>query len=269
MYQNGEGNIDEVFHTNSDWAESTGHTQNQQNVEQVGTNHVTNCQTAFAFAGSHKGGHQFRQGSTHCHDGQSDEVLAETQRLSDCGSGINDQVAAEYNSDETTHDVNQGHERGENFDFFFLRSFRTTLQCRAHHQQDKACKEHQHDAAFQVTHLHTGEGKEQEQEGCANGHWKVAFDEAFFNRNRVNHSAETQNHQQIEDVGTNHVAQSDGIAAVETCGDGNSRFRSAGTHSHDGQTDDDGWNFQKFSHRGAAFYEVIRAFDQQYEADQQ
>ena len=78
----------------------------------------------------------------------------------------------------------------------------------------------------------------------------------------------TENNENVENIAAHDIANGDVSAALQGGSNADGGLRGAGTHSNDGQTDDNRWNFQQFSNRRAAFYEVVRTFDQQYGADQ-
>ena len=67
-------------------ADHRGHSEDKQDVEQVGADGIAQRQPAVSLFRGNDGGHQLRQGGADGDNGQSDEILADTKiRSNDAG----------------------------------------------------------------------------------------------------------------------------------------------------------------------------------------
>jgi hypothetical protein len=64
-------------------ADHRGHSEDKQDVEQVGADGIAQRQPAVSLFRGNDGGHQLRQGGADGDNGQSDEILADTEIRSD------------------------------------------------------------------------------------------------------------------------------------------------------------------------------------------
>ena len=75
-------------------ADHRGHSEDKQDVEQVGADGIAQRQSAVSLFRGNDGGHQLRQGGADGDNSQSDEVLTDTEIRSDDARFIHDKITA-------------------------------------------------------------------------------------------------------------------------------------------------------------------------------
>ena len=96
------------------------HSEDEQDVEQVGADGITKRQPAVSLFRGDDGGHQLRQGSADGNNSQSDEVLADTEICGDDAGFIHDEIAAEDNGSQTSGNIQKAAGQGEDLAGFAL-----------------------------------------------------------------------------------------------------------------------------------------------------
>lgn len=82
----------------------------------------------------------------------------------------------------------------------------------------------------------------------------------------VQKCTDTHDHQTIEDIRADDIADGDIITASQCGIDADGGLRSTGAHGDDGQTDDDAGDLQDPRQGGASLHEKVRTFDQKYKS---
>ncbi len=97
--------VDDGLSEDMERADCRGHSEDEQDVEQVGADGIAQRQPAVTLSRGDDGGHQLRQGSADGDDGQSDEVLADSEICGDDAGFIHDEVTAEDDGCQTSCDI--------------------------------------------------------------------------------------------------------------------------------------------------------------------
>ena len=82
----------------------------------------------------------------------------------------------------------------------------------------------------------------------------------------VQECTDTYDHQPVEDIRADDVADGDIITARQGSIDADGGLRSTGAHGDDGQTDDDAGDLQDPRQGGASLHEKVRTLDQKYKS---
>lgn len=82
----------------------------------------------------------------------------------------------------------------------------------------------------------------------------------------VQECTDTHDHQTIEDIRADDIADGDIITASQGSIDADGGLRSTGAHGDDGQTDDDAGDLQDPRQGGTSLHEKVRTFDQKYKS---
>ena len=93
-------------------ADHRGHSEDKQDVEQVGADGIAQRQPAVSLFRGNDGGHQLRQGGADGDNGQSDEILADTKIRSYDAGFIYHQIPTEDNGRLRQYTKSCGEERG-------------------------------------------------------------------------------------------------------------------------------------------------------------
>ena len=101
-------------------ADHRGHSEDKQDVEQVGTYGIAKRQSTVSLFRGNDGGHQLRQGGADGDNSQSDEVLTDTEIRSDDARFIHDEITAEDNGSQTSGNIQKAAGQGENLAGFAL-----------------------------------------------------------------------------------------------------------------------------------------------------
>ena len=74
--------------------------------------------------------------------------------------------------------------------------------------------------------------------------------------------ADAEDHQRIEQVGTDDIADGDLIGALDGSRRTDGKFRSTGAHRHNGKADDEAGHFEFLGKGGRAVHEPVGTFDE-------
>ncbi len=257
-----------------------GDAQYQQDVEDIGADGISQGEVALAFSGGDDGGHQFREGCAQGHDGQSDKCLAPPKSQRDGRCAVHHQVTAEDDPRHAQNDVEEDEgdwscggcrSVGVVCGCVGLSGFQRLPDCKCH--IDEKCG--QEDDALRpgedgYPHPPVGgrDAHEQQGPGDEDGKGKVFFQYRGLDFHGVDRCTDSDHDQEVEDVGSDHVAQGEVIFPGQGGGDADGGLRHAGPEGHDGQADDDAGDPQEAGDAGTALHEQVRAFDQQKEAQE-
>ena len=112
--------VDDGLSEDMQRADHRGHSEDKQDVEQVGADGIAQRQPAVSLFRGNDGGHQLRQGGADGDNGQSDEILADTKIRSDDARFIHDEITAEDNGSETSGNIQKAAGKREDLAGFAL-----------------------------------------------------------------------------------------------------------------------------------------------------
>lgn len=274
--------IDHGREVDGDRVDRCGHAEDQQKVEDIGADHVAYRQTVLPLAGGDDRSHQFGQRGAERHDRQTDQRLGHTESGGDILGGFYDKISARYDQGDTDQNEHHTFERRHLLDRLALC---LVLQCRTHEEYDIGDEDHQQtntDPARHrrdvVAHLdlgkidrgdHTDAERDEQQDRRNNIERIITFFDRILDRDGLDHSANAQYHEEIEQVRADNVAQRDLVRAVDRGRGADSQLGSAGTHCDDGQADDDRRHLEDRGDRRAAVHKQVSALDQRNESQNQ
>ena len=251
----GEGNIDD----------HGGQANHEQNVEDVGTDNVADGNVGVALPGGGDGGEQLGQGSTQSDHGQADETLGHAEDGSQLGGSADGHICAPDDQSQTDQGGQQHLPNGHVLD---LVAFLIGVQGFPDHVADISGEQgDQH----QTVDAGDGAVPAQQQENGGNGDHEgdVDLQGGLAHGDGDNGGSQTQNDQDIQNVGADDVADGDVGAAAHGGGDGDSSLGGAGAHGHDGQADDDLGDAELGGDAGGTVNEPVGTLDQHDEAQDQ
>ena len=97
--------VDDRLSEDMQRADHRGHSEDKQDVEQVGADGIAQRQSAVSLFRGNDGGHQLRQGGADGDNGQSDEILADTKIRSDDAGFIYHEITTEDNGSQTSGNI--------------------------------------------------------------------------------------------------------------------------------------------------------------------
>ena len=116
-------------------------TQYQQDIEYIRANDITNGNGRLALASRNDAGSQFGQRRTAGHHRQTYHTLADVQRISHAGGGVDKQVAAQHQSQQTAQQIDYVLPDGRRLCLHLRRAARLGLHQRVNHEDGEACKQ--------------------------------------------------------------------------------------------------------------------------------
>ena len=129
-------------------ADHRGHSEDKQDVEQVGADGIAQRKSAVSLFRGNDGGHQLRQGGADGDNGQSDEVLTDTEIRSDDAGFIYHEITTEDNGSQTSGNIQKAAGQGEDLAGFSLFS---VFPGRIDHKSQIYDHAQQQDSAFNAT----------------------------------------------------------------------------------------------------------------------
>lgn len=112
--------VDDGLSEDMQRADHRGHSEDKQDVEQVGADGIAQRQPAVSLFRGNDGGHQLRQGGADGDNGQSDEILADTKIRSYDAGFIYHQIPTEDNGSETSGNIQKAAGKREDLAGFAL-----------------------------------------------------------------------------------------------------------------------------------------------------
>ena len=112
--------VDDGLSEDMQRADHRGHSEDKQDVEQVGADGIAQRKSAVSLFRGNDGGHQLRQGGADGDNGQSDEVLTDTEIRSDDAGFIYHEITTEDNGSQTSGNIQKAAGQGEDLAGFSL-----------------------------------------------------------------------------------------------------------------------------------------------------
>lgn len=112
--------VDDGLSEDMQRADYRGHSEDKQDVEQVGTDGIAQRQSTVSLFRGNDGGHQLRQGGADGDNSQSDEVLTDTEIRSDDARFIHDEITTEDNGSQTSGNIQKAAWKREDLAGFAL-----------------------------------------------------------------------------------------------------------------------------------------------------
>ena len=137
--------VDDGLSEDMQRADHRGHSEDKQDVEQVGADGIAQRQPAVSLFRGNDGGHQLRQGGADGDNGQSDEILADTKIRSYDAGFIYHQIPTEDNGSQTSGNIQKAAGQGEDLAGFALFS---VFPGRIDHKSEIYDHAQQQDSAF-------------------------------------------------------------------------------------------------------------------------
>ena len=273
--RNQDRDVDHRRKVDPDRMDGAGNAEDQQDIEDIGADNITDRQTVFPLARGDDRGHQLGQRGAHRDDRQTDQRLGHTKRGGNIFSGFDNKMSARDDQSNTDQDKQYAFERRHLLDRFTLGLI---LERRAdQHDQIDNEDDQQRNAhptlqrCDSIIHLdgrkigrseHADSQCGKQRDRDDDRERKISLFDDVVERQGLDQRAYAQHHQQVEQVRANDVTHGDLVRAVDRRRGADRQLGSAGTHRHDRQTDDDRRHLENSGKRRAAVHKQIRALDQ-------
>ena len=113
--------------------------ENHQNIENIGADHITERHIQFIFARCNHRGHKFWQAGSTGNNRKSDQILAESQLRSNRGCAVYNKIPTELDRHNTADDKHNTFPHRQ-YLILIISGSSTRFQCRAHHPDQKSDK---------------------------------------------------------------------------------------------------------------------------------
>ena len=265
--ENQDDRIDQVFCDEGNRADGSGNPENKQDIENVGTDDVSDRHVKLVLSCGDNRGYKFRKAGTAGNDGKADQCLTETQSFGNGDGSVHDEISAELDGDTAPDNIYETFPDRKNVIGFA--SFCPGLDGGNDHPYDICHKKEQKQDAVHMSHCHTEISEQNEQDGTDDREGKFFLQSICLYDKGHEQGTDTTDDHQIKNIGTHNIADSKGVVVGKGRGNADSAFRKTGSHGDNGHADDDGGHPETFCHGRAAVYKEIRTFDQEDKADDQ
>ena len=262
--------------------------EDEYDVEDVGTDNVSECQIAFVLSCGNDGRYELGQRSADGNDGKTDERLAHAEVFRNDRRVVYDEITAEDDTDNAEDDHFDGHRSGNSDtvvillfrDFAAFDGFDSTTDLPIHIERKKneendtapktdgelgTCELFKTDG-LGVDKLCAESDDAAKHCGDQNGEGNLSFDSGCIGFDGTDQCTCTENDEQIENVGAEDVTDRDVVLSGNRRADADGSLRQTCTESNDGKSDDDRRNLEELGNCRASFYKDIRADNEQCEA---
>ena len=177
----------------------------------------------------HSAGHQLRQARPHCDDHDTDDELADPDLQRQVGCGTDDHLRAHREGRQSSQDKRHGdqdvppprHSNGHGHIGLDLLADLGKEARRDHEERSQACE---HERALD-TRQHTADREDHGQDGGDGEDGDLPADEPPVNGDGADDRGEAQHEEDIRDVGTDDVANSDTGDAAQSGRDRDDQLR--------------------------------------------
>ena len=252
--------IDEDCNACGHGSDDTRETEDEEDIEDAGAHDVTHGNAGVALLCGNDRGNELGQRGTDGNDGETDEGFAHAEGSRDLFRAFNNQLSAEDDGSGAADNEDDALEPGEDLPVGLF--FDVLLHSGSDEHEHIYYEEKQEDCGINAAERTVKQHKEEcGGDGKVDGH--ISFQDICVSGDGENCGRNTDNNQQVEKVGADDITEGNIIGSAETCGNADCGFGQACTDRNDGQTDDQGRDFQFACNRGSTVNEEIGTLDKQ------